>query len=146
MKIAYFDLISGASGDMILGALIDAGLSKLDLKTYLTSLRIDDSDIRAKEVNKNGYRSTKVDVLVSDKVPERKLPDILKIINQSSLPDHIQKKSIAIFNRLGTVEANIHGVSIEQVHLHELGGVDTIVDVVGSLVGIELLNIEKVIV
>jgi uncharacterized protein (TIGR00299 family) protein len=145
MKIAYFDLISGASGDMILGALIDAGLPAHKLTEGLEALKLDDFKLQTRRVNKNGFSATKVDVLVKDDVPERHLPDIEKIITQSDLPSHIQQKAIAIFRRLGTIEAGIHGASLEHVHLHELGGVDTIVDVVGALLGLEMLEIEKVV-
>ena len=144
MKIAYFDLISGASGDMILGALIDAGLHKGNLIDRLTALKIDDYKLQVHQVLKNGFRATKVDVIVNEHVPERHLPDIEAIITKSELPEIIQQKAVAIFHRLGTVEANIHGVSFNDVHLHELGGVDTIVDVVGTLLGLEELGIRKV--
>jgi len=145
MKIAYFDLISGASGDMILGALIDTGLPDHKLTEGLDALKLYDFKLQVNRVNKNGFSATKVDVIVNDDVPERHLPDIEKIIFQSDLSGHIQQKAISIFRRLGTIEAEIHGTTLEQVHLHELGGVDTIVDVVGTLLGLEMLGIEKVI-
>jgi len=144
MKIAYFDLISGASGDMILGALIDTGLPEHKLTEGLDALKLDDFKLQVNRVNKNGFSATKVDVIVNDDVPERHLPDIEKIIFQSDLSGHIQQKAIAIFRRLGIIEAEIHGTTLDQVHLHELGGVDTIVDVVGTLLGLEMLGIEKV--
>jgi hypothetical protein len=85
-----------------------------------------------------------VDVIVNQHVPERHLPDIEAIITNSELPEVIQQKAVDIFHRLGTVEARIHGVSLKDVHLHELGGVDTIVDVVGTLLGLDELGIRKV--
>lgn len=144
MKIAYFDLISGASGDMILGALLDAGLPEEPLRAGLAALQLADFDLQVRRVNKNGFSATKVDVLVNNDVPERHLPEIEAIITQSELSPTIQRQAIAIFRRLGTVEAGIHGASLSHVHLHELGGVDTIVDVVGALLGLEMLGIEKV--
>jgi uncharacterized protein (TIGR00299 family) protein len=144
MKIAYFDLISGASGDMILGALIDAGLNAGNLLDRLSALKIDDFKLEVRQVIKNGFRATKVDVHVNEDVPERHLPDIEAIITKSDLPEVIQKEAVDIFHRLGTVEAKIHGISFNDVHLHELGGVDTIVDVVGTLLGLEELGIRKV--
>lgn len=144
MKIAYFDLSSGASGDMILGALIDAGLNAGNLLDRLTALKIDDFKLEVRQVIKKGFRATKVDVIVNDHVPERHLPDIEAIITNSELPEVLQQKAVEIFRRLGTVEARIHGVSMNDVHLHELGGVDTIVDVVGTLLGLEELGISKV--
>ncbi len=146
MKTLYFDLIAGASGDMILGALIDAGLSADELCSKLAKLKIDDFELAVKKVDKNGFSATKVDVLVKDDVPARHLPDIEAIITNCDLPAHIQEKSIALFRRLGGVEAGIHGTSLDEVHLHELGGVDTIVDVVGVLVGLEILGIKRVVV
>ena len=122
MKIAYFDLISGASGDMILGALIDAGLNERNLQDRLTALKIDDYQIKVHQILKKGFRATKVDVIVNQHVPERHLPDIEAIITNSELPEVIQQKAVDIFHRLGTVEARIHGVSLKDVHLHELGG------------------------
>ena len=144
MKIAYFDLIAGASGDMMLGALIDAG-SEIDaLSAALLKLNLDDFRLAARKVDKNGFSATKVDVIVKDDVPTRHLPDIESIITDSDLTPQIQKKAIDIFQRLGSVEARIHGTTLDQVHLHELGGVDTIIDVVGVLLGLEILEIEKV--
>lgn len=144
MKIAYFDCIAGASGDMILGALLDAGLSEQELRARLAGLHLAGFDLDVHRVVKNGFSATKVDVIVSDGVPARHLADIEAIVTQSELPQHIREKAIAIFRRLGEVEAGIHGVPLEQVHLHELGGVDTIVDVAGALVGLDALGVERV--
>ena len=144
MKIAYFDCISGASGDMILGALLDAGLPEATLRERLAALRLDGFDLRCRQVVKNGLSATKVDVLVADHVPARRLPDIEAIVQGSDLPPAIKDKAAAIFRRLGEVEAGIHATTPDQVHLHELGGVDTIVDVVGALVGLDALGIEAV--
>jgi uncharacterized protein (TIGR00299 family) protein len=144
MKIAYFDCIAGASGDMILGALLDAGLPEVRLRERLAALRLDDFDLRCYWVHKNGFSAIKVDVLVVDDVPARHLPDIKAIVLESDLSAAIKEQAIAIFRRLGEVEADIHGTTLDQVHLHELGGVDTIVDVVGALVGLDELGIERV--
>jgi uncharacterized protein (TIGR00299 family) protein len=145
MKIAYFDLIAGASGDMILGALVDAGLSPEVLRSDLSALDLDEFKLTAEKVDKNGFCATKVDVLVKDRVPERHLPQIESIIASSNLPEAITEQAIVIFRRLGEIEAKIHDTSLDQVHLHELGGVDTIVDVVGVLCGLKALGIEKVV-
>jgi len=144
MRIAYFDCIAGASGDMILGALLDAGLPEATLRQGLAALRLDDFDLRSQRVVKNGFSAVKVDVLVSNDVPARHLPEIETIVMESDLSPSIKEQAIAIFRRLGEVEAGIHGTTIDQVHLHELGGVDTIVDVVGALVGLETLEVERV--
>ena len=146
MKLAYFDCIAGASGDMILGALLDAGLPEETLRQRLAALHLQDFDLRCRRVDKQGFSAVKVDVAVKDDVPARHLPDIEAIVNGSDLSPSIKEQAIAIFRRLGEVEAAIHGVPLEQVHLHELGGVDTIVDVVGVLCGLEASGIEQVIV
>jgi pyridinium-3,5-bisthiocarboxylic acid mononucleotide nickel chelatase len=144
MKIAYFDCIGGASGDMILGALIDAGLGIETLRARLAALRLADFELKMQRVNKNGFSATKVDVVVADDVPERHLAEIEAIIATSELASSIQLQANAIFRRMAEVEAGIHGTTLDHVHLHELGGVDTIVDVVGCLVGLDALGIEKV--
>ena len=146
MKTAYFDCIAGASGDMILGALVDAGLPLETLKARLDALHLVDFDLLARRVAKNAFAATKVDVIVVDDVPERHLGDIIKVVTDSDLDPKIKEKAIAIFRRIGAAEAGIHGTSLDQVHLHELGGVDTIVDVVGALVGLDALGIDHVVV
>ena len=144
MKIAYFDCIAGASGDMILGALLDAGLSEADLRQGLAALNLAGFDLNTYPVNKNGLRAIKVDVLIEDDVIERTLGEILKLLADSKLPERVRVRSSAICRRLGEVEAGIHGVPVDQVHLHELGGLDTIVDIAGALIGLELLGIEAI--
>jgi uncharacterized protein (TIGR00299 family) protein len=143
-KIAYFDCLAGASGDMILGALVDAGLSEQDLRQGLDALNLTAFDLNFQIVYKNGFRATKTDIRIEDNVTERRLPDIVAIIQDSTLLEEIKHKSIAIFQRIGAVEANIHGTPIQEVHLHELGGLDTILDVVGTLVGLEALGVCQV--
>ena len=145
MKIAYFDLIAGASGDMILGALLDAGLAEEKLREGLSALRLNDFELRVHKVSKNGFAATKADIIVKDEVPERHLPDIEAIITASELSTQIQEQAIEIFHRLGEVEARIHNTTLDKIHLHELGGVDTVVDVVGVLLGLQILGIEKII-
>lgn len=146
MRIAYFDCIAGASGDMILGALVDAGLPLATLRERLAGLPLDGFELAASRVSKHGFSATQVEVRVSDTAACRHLPDIEAIVRDAALPPSIRERAIAIFRRMGTVEAGIHGVALEQVHLHELGGVDTIVDVVGALVGLEALGVERVVV
>jgi hypothetical protein len=145
MKIAYFDCIAGASGDMLLGALVDAGLPLESLRVRLAQLGLaDEFELKAYKVSKNGFGATKVDVIVHEHPHGRHLAEIEAILHQSSLPGPIQEKAIGIFRRLAEVEAGIHGLPVEQVHLHEVGGVDTIVDVVGTLVGLEELGVQQV--
>ena len=145
MKIAYFDCIAGVSGDMLLGALVDAGLPVESLQEKLTGLTLgNEFELKAYQVSKNGFGATKVDVLVRENQHGRHLAELEAILQKSSLPKHIQEKASGIFRRLAEVEAGIHGQPLEQVHLHELGGVDTLVDVVGTLVGLDELGVERV--
>ena len=144
MKALYFDLIGGASGDMILGALIDAGMPIDKLIDLLGGLNLSEFDLIASTVNKNGFRATKVDVIVGKQPTERHLKDIQTIIQESSLSPAIQEQSLEIFQKLARVEAGIHNIPVDEVHLHELGGTDTIVDVTGTLLALDFLGIEKI--
>lgn len=146
MKIAYFDCVTGASGDMILGALVGAGLPVDVLRQRLAALNLDNFELHVYPIDKRGIQATKVDVLVQDDVPERRLGDIEAIIAASDLSLTIKEQANPMIRRLGTVEADIHGTTLEEVHLHELGGIDTIVDIVGTLIGLEELRIERVVV
>jgi uncharacterized protein (TIGR00299 family) protein len=144
MRIAYLDCIAGASGDMLLGALVDAGLPEATLREKLAALHLEGFDLQCRRVLKNGFGATKVDVLVDDDVPERHLADVERIVRDSDLPPTLQQKALAVFRRLCQAEATIHGTSLEEVHLHELGGLDTVVDVVGVLAGLEALEIGRI--
>ena len=144
MRIAYFDCLAGASGDMILGALVDAGVAIEALREDLSALNLMSFELATRHVLKNGIRALKVDVLVTDPVAERKLPEIIGVIEASGLPTNIKGQAISIFHHLGEVEAVIHGTSLEEIHLHELGGLDTIVDVTGALIGLEKLGVKMV--
>ena len=156
---AYFDIFSGISGNMILGALIDAGLSIEELKKELSKLKLDDEyEIISKKVLKNGISGTYVNVQLKEHHHEhhnhehhhlhhhhhRSLSDIYEIIDKSDLSNEIKIKSKEIFLRLAKAEAKMHGVGIEEVHFHEVGAVDAIVDIVGSVIGMELLGIERI--
>ena len=145
MKIAYFDCIAGASGDMLLGALVDAGLSVESLQGKLAMLNLGgEFKIEAHRVSKNGFGATKLDVILAEHQHGRHLAEIEAILHASNLPEKLQEQAASIFRRMATVEAGIHGQPVEQVHLHELGGVDTIVDVVGTLAGLAELGVERV--
>jgi uncharacterized protein (TIGR00299 family) protein len=146
MKIAYFDLIGGASGDMIMAAMLDAGLPEQELRQGLAALHLADYELSIRRLVKNGFSATQVAVNVAKDVPERHLRDLKALLQKSDLPESICSQASAIFERLAEVEAGIHGTSPEQVHLHELGGVDTIVDVCGALLGLESLGIERLVV
>ncbi len=145
MRIGYFDCFSGASGDMILGALIDAGLSQKGLKEELEKLRIPTVRIRVKKINKSGILATKV--IIEGKKEEkhhRNLKEIVDIVEKSSIEPEIKEKSIDIFKRIAQAEAKIHHVPVEDIHFHEIGGLDSVVDIVCSVWGIRELGIDKI--
>jgi uncharacterized protein (TIGR00299 family) protein len=145
MKIAYFDCFSGASGDMILGSLIDAGLSPRRLREELKKLRIPMVHLRAKKVLKGGISGTEVRVEgKSERRSHRNLKEILRIIERSGIEGEVKEKNKEIFKRIASAEAKIHQTPMEEVHFHELGGLDSIVDIVGSVWGIRQLGIEKI--
>jgi hypothetical protein len=144
VRIAYFDCIAGASGDMILGALLDAGLAPDILQGVLDALGLSEARLSHCRVLKSGFSATKLDVVVGDDVPERHLSDIESLVQESELSQGLKARAIGVFRRLGEVEAGIHGTTLDEVHLHELGGVDTIVDVVGTLAALEAMEIDRV--
>jgi len=144
MKLAYFDCFSGISGNMVLGALLDAGLELDALKEALAGLKVSGYEIEARKVMRRGIVGTLVDVRTPEGEGERNLGDILGIIGEGDLPEDVKERARAIFTRLAEAEARVHGVSVEEIHFHEVGGLDAIVDVVGSVVGLRLLGVEEV--
>lgn len=144
MKIAYLDCFSGISGDMTLGALVDAGLDFNLLQRDLAGLALDEYELYEEKVVKNGISGTKVHVLALEGHVHRHLGDIKAIIQRSALPEEVKEKSIQVFTRLAEVEAKIHGTTVDQIHFHEVGAVDAIVDIVGAVIGFWRLGIEKV--
>ena len=144
MKIAYFDCFSGISGNMILGALVDAGLEVERLKAELARLSLSGYTLGAQTVRRRYLRGTHVEVGVSEEGVERHLHEIEEIIAGSDLPDEVKVRGLAIFRRLAEAEAHVHGIPVERVHFHEVGAMDAIVDVVGAVVGLWLLGIEHV--
>ncbi|MBE9482397.1 MAG: nickel pincer cofactor biosynthesis protein LarC [Chloroflexi bacterium] len=144
MKIAYFDCFSGVSGDMILGALLDAGLDIRELEAGLGKLKISGYKLKAEKTARKGISGTKFSVDIIEQDVERRLKDIVEIINQSDLDDDIKDLSKKTFKELATVEASIHGKSIDEIHFHEVGGLDSIIDVIGSLISIKKLGIEAI--
>ena len=145
MKIAYFDCFSGVSGDMCLGALISAGLDFSLLKQELTKLSLTGYDLRWERVTRNGISAADVHVEVQEaNQPARRIADILHIIEDSMLPEGVKEQSKAVFNRLAAAEAKVHDLPVEEIHFHEVGAVDAIVDVVGTVLGLHLLAVDKV--
>lgn len=145
MKIAYFQCPSGISGDMCLGALIHAGADFNELKRQLSLLPLTNFAITYHTVMKKDISVGKFDVTYTEDHPHRHLKDIIKIINDSGLTSEIKKKSIDIFTRLAQAEAKIHSTTAENIHFHEVGAVDAIIDIVGTVICLSLLNIDKII-
>ncbi len=142
MSVAYLDCFSGVSGNMVLGALLDAGLELDDLRHGLARLDVSGYVIQADVVKRRGLRGMHVTVEIEDQGRERHLHDIEAIVAGSDLPKRTQRRSLAVFRRLAEAEAKVHGMPVDHVHFHEVGAVDAIVDVVGAVVGFDLLGIE----
>jgi uncharacterized protein (TIGR00299 family) protein len=146
--IAYFDCFSGASGDMILGALLDAGLDLEYLQQALAKLGLSHYDVGKKAVVKNGISGSQALVNVEEhhhRHHHRHLADITAIIEKSSLAEAVKKDSVRIFTRLAEAEANVHNTSRESIHFHEVGAMDAIIDVVGAVIGLHALGIDAII-
>ena len=145
MKALYFDCVSGASGDMILGALIDAGADVNRIRSELSSLRIGGWDLDVHEVTRGSLRATRCDVVVADDDTERSYSDVLDLLSEGSLSARVEEKARRAFDILARAEARVHGVPLDQVHFHEVGARDAIVDVVGSAAALESLALDEVI-
>jgi pyridinium-3,5-bisthiocarboxylic acid mononucleotide nickel chelatase len=174
MKIAYFDCPSGAAGDMILGALVDAGLAFETLRDELLRLPLAGYSLERREVMKGGFRATKIDVHIHGEVgheeaggpkatgsgpaagpggheapagrghSHRTLPAILDVLHGSRLPMPVLEAATRVFRRLAEAEGRVHGVSPEEVRFHEVGAVDAIVDITGACIGMHLLGVQAV--
>jgi pyridinium-3,5-bisthiocarboxylic acid mononucleotide nickel chelatase len=143
MKQAYFDCFSGISGDMTLGALLDADLPIDHLRAQLQSLDVPGWELTSEKVWKNGMAATHAKVRAQDTQTHRSLTTILQIIEKSMLPAAVKQQSSAIFQKLGEAEAAVHDVPLEKIHFHEVGAVDAIVDIVGACIGFAALGIES---
>ena len=143
MKTLYFDCFAGASGDMILGAMIAAGVEPEALKQQLSLLGVPGYSIEFETVDRSGISATYARVQTAHEHAHRHLSDILKIIDESRLSDNVKDRAAKIFSRLAEAEARVHNVPVEKVHFHEVGALDAIIDVVGSAICFELLNIDR---
>lgn len=143
MKICYFDAFSGISGDMTVGALLDAGADWQELEDALKSLNLGAS-FRVEKTRRKGISASKFTVESAGEKKHRHLPHIEKIIMAGELSERAQKNALAVFQRLGEAEAKSHSVPIEKVHFHEVGAVDSICDIVGACVALDSLEIEEV--
>jgi len=145
MTIAYFDCFSGVAGDMILGSLIDLGVEKKYLTQELKKLRLKGYDLEIKTVERNHIAATDFNVILKEKLHHhRHLSDIKELLNHSTLPATVKKLSLDIFTNLANAEAHVHRIPLNEVHFHEVGAVDSIIDIVGSVIGITTLGIDKI--
>ena len=143
MRTLYFDCFAGASGNMILGALLALGIDLEELKRNLGTLAIAEFDLEVSRVDRSGIVATHVEVKVPHEHLHRHLSDIDRIIDGSQLSDSIKARSKSIFRRLAEAESKVHGIDLDEVHFHEVGAMDAIVDVVGACIGFEMLGIER---
>jgi uncharacterized protein (TIGR00299 family) protein len=144
MTIAYFDCFSGISGDMTLGALVDCGADRALLDAVVEALRLgDEVTLEVRRETRGHAGGTRVLVGVSDQV-ERTVPALRRVVEDSDAPDPVKALALEAINRLASAEAEIHGVSEDKVHLHELGGADTLIDVVGAFWLLHALEVSKV--
>ncbi|SHG31108.1 hypothetical protein SAMN02745206_03661 [Desulfacinum infernum DSM 9756] len=141
MHIAYFDAFSGASGDMILGALLDAGLPQQELENGLEALNLPGWSLETRREARGAITGTRLVVHEENPQPHRHYRDLKSLLERSRLPETVKETSLRILQRLAEAEARVHGMDPEEVHFHEVGALDTLVDVVGAVLGLELLGI-----
>ena len=146
MKVAFFDCFAGISGDMTLGAILDAGADETLFRKELSKLGGIEFDLEIKKVVRRGIQATDVQVKIKHEHHHRHLSDITRIIEESALAESVKQKATSIFRVLAEAEARVHGTTAESVHFHEVGAVDAIVDIVGACVGLHLLGVERVVV
>ena len=143
MKTLYFDCFAGASGDMILGAMVGAGVDPNHLREQLALLRVDGFSIDFETVNRSGLSATYARVETAHEHKHRHLSDIRQIIESSAFSDAVKQRAVQIFTRLAEAEARVHNEPIHHVHFHEVGALDAIVDVVGAAICFDYLDIER---
>ena len=149
LRTAYFDCYSGISGDMILGALVNLGVNINDIRKALKKIDLKGYKLQAKKIQRNGLSSTQIIIDIEKPKsqhshPHRSFSNIRKLIEQSGLPSKVKINSIEIFKRIAKVEAQIHNTTIEKIHFHEVGGIDSIVDIVGGVWAIESLKLDRI--
>ena len=144
MKVAYFDCVSGVSGDMTLGALLSAGWPMEELRAIPGRLRLDGVEIEVTSVTRGPFAATRVEVRAPGRQPHRHLHYIEAILAAADLTAGVRDRALAVFRRLAEAEAEVHGSTVQKVHFHEVGAVDALVDIVGACAGLEALGVERV--
>jgi len=143
--LAYFDCFAGAGGDMIVGALLHAGADFGALQVELAKLGVPGYAVRCEKAHRGGIVGLRFHVDAQEQQPHRRLGDILAITENAALAPRVKERARQVFARLAEAEAKVHGIAPQEVHFHEIGAIDSIVDVVGSCVALELLGVEKVL-
>jgi hypothetical protein len=144
MRVVFFDCFAGISGDMIVGALLDLGVDLEALRRQLGSLKLEGYEVSSRRLNRSGISAAKFDVAVKGQAqPERSFADIRSMIQQSDLSELTKHRSISVFGSLAKAEARVHGTTPDQVHFHEVGAVDSIVDIVGAMIGFDTLRVDR---
>ena len=146
VRVAYFDPYSGASGDMTLGALVDVGVSLDDLRRTLAGVDLAGYRLEAERVSQHGVTGTRVTVALDQDLPQppRAWRDVRALLERADLAEPVRRRALDVFAALAAAEGRVHGVPADEVHFHEVGAVDSIVDVVGAAAGLELLRVEAV--
>ena len=141
--IAYADCFSGVSGDMFLGALLNAGLPEDKLYQDISRLGLTGFEISSSIELKSSVQATRLKIKTSQPQPHRSWSAIKKIIQECRLSDPVKNRALAIFQIIAESEAVVHGCEVDKVHFHEVGGVDSIIDIVGAAIGLEYFNINR---
>jgi uncharacterized protein (TIGR00299 family) protein len=145
MKTAYFDTIGGVSGDMTLGAFVSAGIAVNDLIQELSGLQLTGFELQARHIERNGIVAVKVDVVISEQPHyHRHLKDIEELIDRGTLNGAVKERAKKIFRTVAAAEATVHNTDIEKVHFHEVGAIDSLIDIVGAAICIEKLGIQRI--
>ncbi|HZK18829.1 MAG TPA: nickel pincer cofactor biosynthesis protein LarC [Clostridia bacterium] len=145
MRILYLDCFAGIAGDMLLGALLDAGADLERVKKGLESLDIDGYTIDTGKDMSHGITATYVHIENKADQPHRHMKEILEIIDSGELPEEVKEMAVETFNRIAAAEAKIHGTTPDKVHFHEVGAIDSICDIIGSLLAFHTLDVERVV-
>lgn len=145
MKIAYLDCASGISGDMTLGALIDAGVELASIQAGIASLGIENLNLATSEVKKKGFRATQLTVEHDPEHAHRHLHHIVEMIESSEMTEAQQDLAKRIFGKVAEAEAKVHGSTLEKVHFHEVGAIDSIADICGAAIGWDLLGVDRIV-
>ena len=143
-QVAWFHPFSGIAGDMTLGALLDAGAALDFVVATVDGLNVDGWALSTEQVDRNGIRATRAVVDAPEQHHHRHWTDIRSLLKQADIPDRVKSRSLAVFEVLAVAEGNVHGVSPEEVHFHEVGALDAIVDIVGSCAALESLDVDEI--